>query len=226
MSFIDFIPNRATTIRMGGRVFVARPITVLGMLEAQRIIARIPTESEAVRDAYLEVQVAAAGKDDAKAAAAVAKLYMAILDGITPQGLAELAALICDPSDVLTLKEAFERGGTEALREFFEAVGSLHDLSRLMRRFSPKESEIVPTYIADADGIGIETAIIRVCHYLPCYRIEDVLNWPYERLISAGEQIRLLESLAAGIAPESQKVASAAELSAAGVPIQKAPSVN
>lgn len=218
--------ERSVRITVGGRAFTMRPVSVLGMMEAHRIMVSPETERGAVEEAMEDLRIAAAGKDQDQAGAALGRLYLSMLDGMGVERFASLMALVLDPSDPELIRAAIERDRETAMVDLLGAVGQLHDLPRLLRRFAPQAGEPGGAIQdEDSEGVGLETVLVWTSHYLPGYRFEEILAWPYERFLSVQEQMSLLIGLHAsgdGITRAPGKLdptrASVEQLQALGIP--------
>jgi len=218
----DFL-DRSVTIEAAGRTFTVRPVTVVGMVRAQQIMAKgaaDATERGAVGQSWLDdLKAAVAAKDAARASSLLAEILISALDALGVERLARLLALVTTPADAGVIGLALQGGAT---RQFIEAVAAIHDLRRLVNHFLPHD-DVIPSHVAESDGIGLETSVINVCRALQAYRIEDVLAWPYERLLAAQEQIGLIRRLEAGRpSTERPKAATAAQLRGLGIKVETA----
>ena len=192
MALRDLI-DRSVRITAAGRAFTVRPVSVLGMLEAQLILSSGPMDDSSITLDAMKAAVDA--QDEAAAARALAEYYLAVLDAIGKDRLASLLALVSEPADVGVI--ALVLNDATALPTWFVAIGELHDIPRLLKRFSKTASKGLPTAgdDTDVDGIGLETVLVNVAKALPQYTIETILLWPYERLLTVMEQLRIIGEL-------------------------------
>jgi hypothetical protein len=215
MPLVDFI-DRSKEIHVGGRTFAVRPISVLGMLRAQTIMSEV-----ALSDAAPMADMSVASTEGERAAA-LARVYLALLDGIGRKRAVTILSLVCAPDDPAVIAAALDSGG-EALAIFLGAIADVHNLPRILRALAPRDAVLIPIHVAESEGIGIETVLIDLCSFLPQYSIEDMLAWPYERLLSVQEQVGILRSIRAGVAAGEKKALSTEQLRGAGINSQRKP---
>lgn len=222
MALHDLTERRAS-VHVGGRIFTVRPVSVLGVQRAQEILASCLPRDEAVAKGWLEeLKKAAAGWDPAAAVSVLARLYLAILENIGKDQLCALLALVCEPGaeELLAAIDADPPGAPAA---FLRAVAELHDFGRILRKFTEKSTEPIPAFLEESEGLGLETVILDVATFLPQYRLEDILAWPYERFLTVQEQMGALRAIRSGKPARiggQRPAASNAELRAIGVTVQ------
>lgn len=226
MALIDF-ENRSCRVTVNGRDFIMRPLTVRGILHAQIRISEslFASDSEQIKSKFEALKAAAVSNDSAASMSALADIYMTALDGISVDDFANLLSLVCEPSDAIVIAAAL-RGDPNGMPKMIDAIAELHDIKRLLRRLAPSNERHQRAAIEasetdpDEPQRGLETTMIAVCNYLPAYKIEDLWDWPYERLLSVSEQMMLLLSAPNADRPATTRTASVEELASAGVKIK------
>jgi len=219
----DFLPRRVC-VEVAGREFVVRPITLAGALAANAILQRWNTRL-AESDLRRIFEPITSAKDGTEArAAGVVRAWLDLLSELNLGDLAELLALICEPADPSLIRLAMESEPITAPAAFLHAAADLHDFPRIVRFLTPP-AEASPMLPVGEGGAtyGQETIILQIIHELPSYRVEDVLDWPLERVISVVEQLRLIRLLAEQPPPRATRPTSDANLTLAGIHIHRRP---
>ena len=199
MAITDLL-DRSVTFKAAGREFVMRPVTLLGAINAQAILRSADTGSSTLGAALGDLAAARDSGDAGEVAVALGKFYVAVLESLGLDRLAQLFSLVCEPSDPAQIMESF---GDDGILAFVRAAADLHDFNRILARWATTAEP--PEDDADDDGTGpdLSTYIVDMATELPQYTFANILSWPYERFLTVQAQIGLLRRLRSGEGDES-----------------------
>lgn len=187
--------NRCERVEVGGRRFSVRPISLQGWLEIEGLLGQLvgavnEKQSEAFAERMKGLEQAALFEDETKAAAAIGDMYLEVIDSLGTDALALVLSKVCEPADPVVIAGALTCDPA-GKRSLLLAVAAVHDFERLLRL-------MVPPAAAASDGASeeeasgprftMETAILSICAWLPAYKVEDILAWPFERFLTVNEQ--------------------------------------